>query len=214
MTRCCGVTVAAMFGPDPSTNATASAVVMCSNTIFSAGKSRSQAGKDAIDEHGLAIEHVDVGIGDLAMHEQRHADALHRLERRMEGPDVGDALRAVGGGMGGVELAGGEDARFEAAGNLRRIGMVGQIEGHQRGEPARLGQGVEDAAAIGLGGGDRRHRRHQIGHDDRAGELACRMAGDRLQHLAVAQMDVPVVGPADLDAGGCAHGLSFVLAAP
>ena len=51
-------------------------------------------GEHAIDEDRLAIEDVDVGIGDLAMDEQRHADPLHRLERRMKRADVGDAVRA------------------------------------------------------------------------------------------------------------------------
>ena len=82
--RWCGVTVAATFGPAASTNATASAVVICSKTIFSAGKSRTKPGEDAIDEHGLAVENVDLGIGDLAMDEQGHADPLHRLQRRLE----------------------------------------------------------------------------------------------------------------------------------
>ena len=39
MARWCGVIVAAMLGPLASTKATASAVVMCSKTIFRAGKS-------------------------------------------------------------------------------------------------------------------------------------------------------------------------------
>ena len=69
--------------------------------------------------------------------------------------------------------------------------------------------------AIGLGRRDARHRRGEVGHDDRARELARRIAGDRRQHLAVAQVDVPVVGAADGDAGMVALiGLSFVPAIP
>ncbi len=43
----------------PSTNAAASLVVMCSSTIFSARKALDAAGELALDEHRLAVEHVD-----------------------------------------------------------------------------------------------------------------------------------------------------------
>jgi hypothetical protein len=42
------------------------------------------------------------------------------------------------------------------------------------------------------------HRRSQVGHDDRPRELARGERRHAAQHLAVAQMDVPVVGPADV----------------
>src|SRR3546814_7867536 len=64
--------------------------------------------QDPLDEHGLAVEDVDVGIGDLAMDEERHADPLHRLQRRIEGADVGHAMGGIGRGMGGIKLGGGE----------------------------------------------------------------------------------------------------------
>ena len=114
------MTVAATFGPAPSTKATASAVVICSNTIFSAGKSRDQRREHALDEHRLAVENVDLGIGDLAMDEQRHADPLHRLQRRAERGDVGHAVRRIGRRVGRIELGGRPHARLEAARDLRR----------------------------------------------------------------------------------------------
>ncbi len=60
-----------------------------------------------------------------------------------------------------------------------------------------LGQGGQDAVAVGGGivAGD--DGRHQVGHDDRAGEMARGFGQDGAQHRAVAQMQVPVVGAAD-----------------
>ena len=43
-----------------------------------AGQIADQRREDAVDEHGFAVEDVDVGIGHLAMDQQRHADRLHR----------------------------------------------------------------------------------------------------------------------------------------
>jgi hypothetical protein len=119
-----------------------------------------------------------------------------------ERADVGDAVRGIGRGMRGVELARGERARFMPALNLGRVGTVGQIAGHQRGEIAAGGQGSEDARAIGFGRGDIGHRRREVGHHDGSGELLRGVRDDRLQHRAVAQMDMPVVGAADGQAIG------------
>ena len=58
----------------------------------------------AVDEHGLAVEEVDLAIGHLAVHQQQQAGALHGLQRRVGLADVGDAGVAVGGGAGRVEL--------------------------------------------------------------------------------------------------------------
>ena len=63
--------VAAVCASLSFTYCAASRVVRCSNTIFSAGKSLRSGTQHAIDEEGFAIEQVDVGIGDFAMHQQR-----------------------------------------------------------------------------------------------------------------------------------------------
>jgi hypothetical protein len=47
-------------GGADETNAAASAVVMCSSTIFNVGKSRTIAVERTLDENALAIEDVDV----------------------------------------------------------------------------------------------------------------------------------------------------------
>ena len=65
--------VAATFAGAAATKSAASRVVTCSSTIFSPGKSRTIARQMAVDEHALAIEHVDVRIRDLAVHRQHDA---------------------------------------------------------------------------------------------------------------------------------------------
>ena len=104
--------------------------------------------------------------------------------------------------MRGIELARGEDARLIAAADLRRIAVIGQITGHQRHEPAVGPDGLQDPRAIGFRRGDVGHRWGQIGHDDGTAELARGRTGHGLQHRAIAQVDVPIVGAADGQAVG------------
>src|SRR5439155_13238464 len=72
-------------------------------------------GEHPVDEHGLAVENVHCGIGDLAVHQQRHADRLHALQHGIDLGNVGDAVGRVGGGVGGIELGGGEHLLLEPA---------------------------------------------------------------------------------------------------
>ncbi len=117
--------VAATFGPAASTKATASAVVICSNTTFSAGEIADDAAKRPLDEHRLAVEHVDIGVSHLAVDQQRHARALHRGQHRGQRGHVGHAMRRSGGGMRGIELGGGEHAlavaRDQIAGSVASV---------------------------------------------------------------------------------------------
>ena len=76
--------VAATRAGASATNCAASRVVTCSSTMRSPGKSRTIAARCALDEHALAIEHVDVGVGDLAVERQHDAEALHRRERGID----------------------------------------------------------------------------------------------------------------------------------
>ena len=66
-----------------ATKSAASVVVICSKTIFSSGKSRDQRRQHALDEHRLAVENIDLWVGDFAMDAQHHADRLHLLQRRV-----------------------------------------------------------------------------------------------------------------------------------
>ena len=56
--------------------------------------------------------------------------------------------------------------------------------------------GCGNAVAIGNGIGRLDHRRHQIGHDDRTGKMLGRLANHTFQHLAITQMQMPVIGTA------------------
>ena len=48
------------------------------------GKVAPQRNQLLVDEHRLAVEQVDVGRGDLAVHQQQQAFALHGLEHRID----------------------------------------------------------------------------------------------------------------------------------
>ncbi len=152
-------------------------------------------GEDPVDEHRLAIEDVDRLVGHFAVEEQRHADPLHRREHWIDQPDVRHAMRRIGRGVGRIELAGGEHAFGEPTLDFARIGAVGEIGGHQGLKGVIGRQRSQDPFAIGARGRHRRHWRGEVRHDDRAGELARRLADDRRKHRPVADVDVPVVRP-------------------
>jgi hypothetical protein len=166
------------------------------------GKQAERRLEHPVDEHRFPVEHVDLGVGHLAVHLQHHADALERLQHRVDAPDVGDAVRRIGGGVRGVELAAGHRAARETLGDVARSGGVGQVDRHQRLEVEAGRQGAQDPGAVGvrLVGGD--DRRRQVGHHDRPAELARREAQHVGQHPAVAQVHVPVVRLADGQPGG------------
>jgi hypothetical protein len=160
--------VAAVSGPASATYCAASRVVMCSNTTFSR-EVAPQRLHHAVDEHRLAVEHVDLGVGHLAVHQQQQAVALHRLQRGVGLADVGDAGVAVGGGAGRVELERHHAGRL--ARGISSGAVVGQVQRHQRREVGCRPAARQDALAVGQrlrGGGD---RRLQVGHDDGTAEL-------------------------------------------
>ena len=170
------------------------------------GEAAAQRIEHPLDEHRLAVEHIDLGVGDLAVDQQRHPEPGHMFQDRHDPVDVGDAVRRMGRRVRRVQLDRGEDALRMPARDLGRVGRVGQVAGHQRGElggAREFGrQRRDDALAIGPRRRDIADRRHQVRHDDRAGELARRRGQHRPQHRPVAEMDVPVVGPADREGVG------------
>ncbi len=155
---------------------------------------RAQRDQLLVDEHPLAIEQVDGGIGDLAVHEQRHAARLHRFERRPAMTQVRHAGRRVRRRAGRVQLDAVDDARVLRAIDLAGRRLVGQVERHQRREGRPVGQRGDDALAVRGRGGDGRHRRPQVRHHDRAREAPGRVRQHGFERGAVAQMQVPVVG--------------------
>jgi hypothetical protein len=175
----------------------------------------------ALDEHRLTVEHVDIGIGDLAVDAEDHANRLHPLEHRREVREVGDAMRGVGRRVRGIELGRGEHPLGLTAREFAGIGGVGEIGGHQRREIRVRRQRGEDPLAVATRLLDRDDRRREVGHHDRARELACGVRRDAAQHRAVAQVHVPVVGAANGEArhrrapwhsGGCLDRLTAAAA--
>jgi hypothetical protein len=96
--------------------------------------------------------------------------------------------------MGWVELAGHPGLLAEAPFDFGWIDGIGEIRRQQWFEATAVGQGFADAAAIGLSGRSSSDRRAQIWHHDRPGELAGRSQGDGLEHGAIPQMHMPVIG--------------------
>ncbi len=52
----------------------------------------------------FAIEHIDVGLRRLAVHQQPHADFFHAREDGVDMLDVGDAGIRMRGGAGRIEF--------------------------------------------------------------------------------------------------------------
>jgi hypothetical protein len=87
-----------------------------------------------------------------------------------------------------------DQTRGRRAFNIGRIGAFGEVKRHQGLERHAPGQRGEDAVPVGRRVGQRHHRRYQVRHDDRAGEMAGGFGQYGLQHRAVAQVQVPVIG--------------------
>jgi hypothetical protein len=154
-----------------------------------------QRDQNRVDEMRFPIEHVDVGAGSLAVHQQRHSDFLHAGQRGADFTDVGDARIRVRRRAGRIEF----DAVYEARGpglvDFLRRRAIRQIKRHERLESSAGRQRRHDSSTIGrrLGrGGD---GGLEIGHHDGAAEPFGGEFDHRFEHRAVAQMHVPVVGP-------------------
>jgi hypothetical protein len=134
------------------------------------------------------------------MDQKRNTDLLHSLENTPDFPEVGDTGRGIRGGVGGIKLHAGEYPVPESLLDIVGVGVIGQVAGHQRLEGAVFRQRFHDALAISPCIRGCRDRRHQIGHHDRPPEFFRGMGNGRLQHVAIADMQVPIVRLADRDA--------------
>ena len=157
-----------------------------------------------LDEHGLAVEHVDAGRDFLAVDEKAHAELFHSSQDALDLLVVCDAGSGIRRGVGGVHFHRGEHAIAEAALDVVGIGVVGQVAGDQRLELRALRQRCEDALAVGLAIGGGAHGRQQVRHANGAAEDAGGVGERCTHHVVVAQVKVPVVGTLDCDSGG--HG--------
>ena len=178
---------------------------------------RQQRRQMPLDEHRLPVEHIHLRGGYLAVDQQRQADPLHRCEHPIQPADVAHAGGGIGGGMGGIELAGREHPLGLAALQLRRVAGVGEVGGHQRLEGRRdlfrPGDGLRKASghrrqnALPIGPRRRHagHRRAQVGHHDRPRKLPRRGRRHRPQHRPVPQVHMPVVRTAQAEGVGRGH---------
>src|SRR5271166_32554 len=174
------------------------------------GMALEQREEALLHENRLAIENIDCRISSLAMDEQRHADLLHAREHRRKAGDVGDAVLRVGRCTGRIEFG-----RNPYAFRMSALDPVGgcrvcEITGHERLE---IGPGrPRGKNALPISGGCRHggHRRDEVRHDDAACELRRGERQHRLEHCAVTQMHVPIVGPPYRDGGGRRLGLRVI----
>ena len=162
------------------------------------GKALGQRAQAPVDELLLAIEDVDVRIGDLTVHEEQHPVLGQRFEHRIEGIELGDRRVGVGGRSRWIEL----HCRHASSRGVRdvcRRREVGQVERHQRLERGASRARSEDSVAVGHRLARCPHRRHEVRHHDRASEAARGRRHRLRQHVAVAEVKVPVVGGSDRD---------------
>jgi len=171
------------------------------------GEVTAQRNQLVIDEGLLAVEHIDLAVGDFAMHAQHQALALHGFEHLVGLAQIGHASIAVGGCASRVELEGDRPHGLGARGLFGRR-VVGQVEHHQRLELHARRHGRTDAIAVALGLLGRDHGRAQVGHHDGAGELPGRGRHHGRHGRAVAHMQVPVIGAGQNEGGrgGGSHG--------
>ena len=160
---------------------------------FEPGEAITQGQQHLVDKAFFALEHIHVVAGDFTMHQQRHAAFLHGRQRVVTVADIGDAFIGIGGGARRVQLHRLDEAAFARALDFIRAGVVGEIQRHQRLERA-VAHRLDNAVDIGHRLLHRGYRRFQIGHDNGAGKLARGKRRHRPERIAIAQVQVPVVG--------------------
>ena len=158
--------------------------------------------KNTFDEHRLAIENIDLGVGDLTMDAERHTGLGHGFQYRHHLVDVTNAGGRVCGRPGRIELYRGDHAALCRCHQIVRIGAFCQVEGHHRGEIGALWDRRQDPLAIGGGIGTGDNRRDQVRHDQRPPEMRGRIRRHGRQHPAVAKMKMPVIGACQGDGVG------------
>ena len=112
----------------------------------------------------------------------------------------------IGGGPGRIKFHGGDEAALQTLFDIVRIGLLCQIQGHQRLETITGRNGGQDAITISLCITRGNNRWNQVRHDDGTGKMTRRIADDAGQNAAVAQVKMPIVRTTDADR---VHGLLF-----
>ncbi len=115
---------------------------------------------------------------------------------------IGDAGRRIGRGVRRIKLYAGEHAVAKAALDVIGIAVVGEIAGDQRLEGRSRRQRRHHALAIGDAVPRGAHGRDEVRHQNGAAEVFRRVRQHRLEHFAVANVQVPVVRLANGDPRG------------
>ena len=157
-----------------------------------------------LNEHCLAVEQVDAGVGHFTMHQQHQAFALHGFECGVDLAQIGHTVVGVGGGTGGVQLASDHASRLGAHDFVGRE-VVRQVQRHQGLKLAASGHGRQNALAVSHGQFGRRHGRLEVGHDDGAAHLAGAVRHHAAHGIAIAHVQVPVIGAGNGEGGGGSH---------
>ena len=89
--------------------------------------------------------------------------------------------------------------------DIRRVCVFRKVERHKGLERHALGQRCHDPLAIGGGLCTGHNGWHEVRHDNCTGKMTRGFGQDGLQHRAIAQVQMPVVGAADRE--GIGHGL-------
>jgi len=155
-----------------------------------------QRGEHALDEAFLAIEHIHVGIRDFAVHQEWQADLRHAFQHGEYGFDRTHSGVRVSRGAGRIELHAGNEAAGTGGVDLPGRSRLGEIERHQRLEGAIRRQRSDYSIAVCTRQCNRRHRRLEVRHDDRAPEALHGETHHRTHFIAIAEVQVPIVGPA------------------
>ena len=161
------------------------------------GQPFDQRRQHPINETGFAIKGVDGRIGDFAMDEQRQVEFSHALEHRQGVVKIANAGIRIRGCARRVVLDADDGLGGDGPVDFGRRRRAGQVERHQRLEGQACRRRRADPLAVGKGLGGGAHGRLQVRHDDGAAEHGGRVCDDGAECRPVAQVQVPVVRPAD-----------------
>ena len=160
----------------------------------------------APDKGGLTVENVDFGVGYFAVNEEQDVLFCHFFQNGDKFEQVGYTGIGIGGRAGGVEFEGDDAGGFGFAYKFGRD-VISQIKRHQRLKRAAFGQHRHNARFVGKRVGYADDGRFKVGHDDGAPHLTGGIGCNGFERVAVAQVQVHIVGA---DNGQGLHGCSFL----
>ena len=146
-----------------------------------------------LNKQRFAVKQIHARVGHLSMHQQHQTFALHGLQRRVNLAQIRHAVIGIGGGTRRVKLA---RHHTSGLGTHDFVGakVVRQVQRHQRLKRIACGHGRQNAVAVGHGQLSRSDGRLQVRHDDGAPHLAGAVWHHATHGIAIAHMQVPVIG--------------------